>query len=466
MKAELGHSAKSVKKLSSLKTRLISSTLLLTLIFLPLVGVGLNDAVRKQIETAAESELNAYVYSILAVAEVEDMQLQMPEALLEDRFNLIQSGLYALIMFDDNGSKRDVKREEFDSPLGWQSNSLLGLDIPLTLPRPEAGGHSFRRQLFDGRDHLIYSFSAVFEQPDGYFPLTLHIIKDQRDMQRQIKVFRQELWTWLLLLMGFLALVQFSWLIWILRPLKAFETELAAIQGGTATQLSGSYPAELQSVSSQLNQLLATERNQRKRYRNALSDLAHSLKTPLAVIQSQSDLNSGLQEQISTIDNIISHQLSRAQSAAGLAWHLGTKVSPVVEKLRRSLAKIYADNALSISVTIDDQAVFKGDEMDLTELLGNLLDNACKAARTQILLTVLSDDKKLDIVVEDDGDGITQSRADQLMQRGVRADSYDQGHGVGLAIVSDMVDSYGGEVVIGQSEKLGGARFMLSFKQS
>ena len=110
MKAELGHSAKSVKKLSSLKTRLISSTLLLTLIFLPLVGVGLNDAFRKQIETAAESELNAYVYSILAVAEVEDMQLQMPEALLEDRFNLIQSGLYALIMFDDNGSKRCKKR--------------------------------------------------------------------------------------------------------------------------------------------------------------------------------------------------------------------------------------------------------------------------------------------------------------------------------------------------------------------
>ncbi|MDA8789034.1 ATP-binding protein, partial [Porticoccaceae bacterium] len=314
--------------------------------------------------------------------------------------------------------------------------------------------------------YLIYSFSAVFEQPDGDFPLTLHIIKDQRDMQRQIEVFRQELWTWLLLLMGFLALVQLSWLIWILRPLKSFEVELEAIQGGTATQLSGSYPAELQSVSLQLNQLLATERNQRKRYRNALSDLAHSLKTPLAVIQSQADLNKSSQEQISTIDNIISHQLSRAQSAAGSAWHLGTKVSPVVEKLRRSLAKIYADKALSISVTIDDRAVFKGDEMDLTELLGNLLDNACKAAKANVMLRVLSDDKKLEIMVEDDGDGIAQSQADQLMQRGVRTDSYDQGHGVGLAIVSDLVDSYGGAVVIGQSKKLGGARFSLSFKQS
>jgi two-component system sensor histidine kinase PhoQ len=266
--------------------------------------------------------------------------------------------------------------------------------------------------------------------------------------------------------MGFLALVQLSWLIWILRPLKSFEVELAAIQGGTATQLSGSYPAELQSVSLQLNQLLATERNQRKRYRNALSDLAHSLKTPLAVIQSQADLNKSSQEQISTIDNIISHQLSRAQSAAGSAWHLGTKVSPVAEKLRRSLAKIYADKALCISVTIDDRAVFKGDEMDLTELLGNLLDNACKAAKANVMLRVLSDDKKLEIMVEDDGDGIAQSQADQLLQRGVRTDSYDQGHGVGLAIVSDLVDSYGGAVVIGQSEKLGGARFSVSFKQS
>ncbi|MDC0494430.1 ATP-binding protein [bacterium] len=466
MKAELSDSADSIKTLSSLKTRLIISTLLLTLIFLPLVGVGLNDAFRTQMETATENELSAYVYSILAVAEVEERQLEMPEMLLEDRFNLIQSGLYALIMLDDNSAESDAKRGELESTLGWQSNSLLGLDIPSTLPRPEPGGHRFSSHFFDQRDHLIYSFSAVFEQPDGDFPLTLHIIKDQRDMQRQIEVFRQELWTWLLLLMGFLALVQLSWLIWILRPLKSFEVELAAIQGGTATQLSGSYPAELQSVSLQLNQLLATERNQRKRYRNALSDLAHSLKTPLAVIQSQADLNKSSQEQISTIDNIISHQLSRAQSAAGSAWHLGTKVSPVVEKLRRSLAKIYADKALSISVTIDDRAVFKGDEMDLTELLGNLLDNACKAAKANVMLRVLSDDKKLEIMVEDDGDGIAQSQADQLMQRGVRTDSYDQGHGVGLAIVSDLVDSYGGAVVIGQSEKLGGARFSLSFKQS
>jgi two-component system sensor histidine kinase PhoQ len=466
MKAEPGDNAESVKKPSSLKTRLISSTLLLTLIFLPLVGVGLNDAFRKQIETATENELSAYVYSILAVAEVEERQLEMPEVLLEDRFNLIQSGLYALIILGDNSDQSDAKRGEFDSTLGWQSNSLLGLEIPSTLPRPEPGGYRFSSHLFDQSDHLIYSFSAVFEQPDGDFPLTLHIIKDQRDIQRQIEVFRQELWTWLLLLMGFLALVQLSWLMWILRPLKSFETELAAIQGGAATQLSGSYPAELQSVSSQLNQLLTTERKQRKRYRNALSDLAHSLKTPLAVIQSQADLNKSSQEQISTIDNIISHQLSRAQSAAGSAWHLGTEVSPVAEKLRRSLAKIYADKALSISVTIDDQAVFKGDEMDLTELLGNLLDNACKAAEAQVLLRVLNSDKKLEIMVEDDGDGITQSQADELMKRGIRADSYDQGHGVGLAIVSDLVDSYDGEVMISRSEKLGGARFILSFKQS
>lgn len=466
MKAEPGDNAESVEKPSSLKTRLISSTLLLTLIFLPLVGVGLNDAFRKQIETATENELSAYVYSILAVAEVEDRQLEMPEVLLEDRFNLIQSGLYALIILGDNSDQSDAKRGEFDSTLGWQSNSLLGLEIPSTLPRPEPGGYRFSSHFFDQSDHLIYSFSAVFEQPDGDFPLTLHIIKDQRDIQRQIEVFRQELWTWLLLLMGFLALVQLSWLMWILRPLKSFETELAAIQGGAATQLSGSYPAELQSVSSQLNQLLTTERKQRKRYRNALSDLAHSLKTPLAVIQSQADLNKSSQEQISTIDNIISHQLSRAQSAAGSAWHLGTEVSPVAEKLRRSLAKIYADKALSIGVTIDDQAVFKGDEMDLTELLGNLLDNACKAAEAQVLLRVLNSDKKLEIMVEDDGDGITQSQADELMKRGVRADSYDQGHGVGLAIVSDLVDSYDGEVMISRSEKLGGARFILSFKQS
>ncbi|ABV37851.1 sensor histidine kinase with ATPase domain [Shewanella sediminis HAW-EB3] len=444
--------------LNSLKARLVVSALLLILVLLPLIGFTLNDAFKQQVKSAAKNELSAYLYSVLAVTEVDNNRLLMPELLVENQFNVIQSGLYALISTPGNTSGIPAKH------LLWQSNSFLASEPPQHLPHPATGQSEFGEILLEGKPHIIYSFSASFEQRQNkQFPITIHIIKDQADFQLQIDKFTRQLWTWLLILMALLGGVQLAWLLWTLKPLAKFKQELSDVEQGRAMQLEADYPTELQAVARQLNTLLNTEQSQRKRYRNALSDLAHSLKTPLAVIQSQKDLSQGSFEQISVINRIIGHQLKRAQSAAGSSWHLGVKVCSVSEKLVRTLGKIYRAPEIQITESVDSEAIFKGDESDLTEILGNLLDNACKAAKSKVLLSVTSSDTQLNIAIEDDGNGISPEQQSQIFERGIRADSYSQGHGIGLAIVRDLIDSYNGKLSVSTSESLGGAKFEISF---
>jgi len=248
--------------------------------------------------------------------------------------------------------------------------------------------------------------------------------------------------------------------------LTVLSHELEHIEKGQKKSLDANYPLELQEVTNQLNTLLATEENQRARYRNALSDLAHSLKNPLAVIQSQAEISDSSSEQLQLINQIIEHQLKRAQSAGQASWHLGVQIPPVVDKLISSLGKIYHDKKLVFAVEVDPKAVFKGDESDLMEILGNVLDNACKAAKHKVSINIVIVGKRLSIEIADDGEGIAASQQDVILSRGGRADTYQAGHGIGLAIVNDLVSSYQGQLTITNSTILSGAAFTIIFDSS
>ncbi|MGE6433871.1 ATP-binding protein [Shewanella baltica] len=443
--------------LNSLKARLVISALLFILVLLPLIGVALNDAFTEQVKSATKNELSAYVYSILAVTEVENKQISIPELVLENRFNLIQSGLYAIATTEDASGKQTIV---------WHSQSFMGMMPPPHFTIPATGQSAFEQIELAEQPHLIYSFSVSFASQNQNVPVTIHIIKDEREFQQQIDQFNQQLWTWLLILMFVMLVFQLSWLVWTLRPLARFTQELHSVEQGKSMQLSSQYPTELQAVARQLNILLNTEQTQRKRYRNALADLAHSLKTPLAVIKSQADLSEASSEQVSVISRIIGHQLKRAQTAAAASWHLGIRVDDVAAKLLRTLAKIYREPQINLSGEMAEAAVFKGDEADLTEILGNVLDNACKAAKSTVKLTVTGDAYQLLICIEDDGPGISEALQNQIFERGIRADSYHQGNGIGLAIVRDLVDSYNGRISVSRSETLSGAKFSISFVHS
>lgn len=248
--------------------------------------------------------------------------------------------------------------------------------------------------------------------------------------------------------------------------MSRLTAELESIELGKSQVLQGRYPDEIEPVIKQVNTLLKTEQQQRQRYRNALSDLAHRLKTPLSVIQSQPALDEVTKEQLTVVDNMIEHQLKRAQSAGDSAWHLGVNINETINKLMSALEKIYRQRKLSFQLDIDDAATFKGDEADLMEILGNLLDNACKAAKQHIAIEVKITDKQLRVSVEDDGMGIDDAEKEVILQRGVRADTYDKGHGIGLAIVRDLVDSYHGQLIVSRSERYHGAKFVITFHQN
>ena len=446
-------------QINSLKVRLLLSTFVMTIVMLPVIGLTLTNAFERQLTVALENELIAYSYSILTVAEVDEHQLLMPEYLLENQFNISQSGLYALI---HSLAKQNLPAEKL-----WQSQSLLTLPLPPLsaelMPSPKVGESIFSAITLEERKHLLYSFSVSFSDNAQPYPITLHLIKDQKEFLLALSDFKQQLWSWLIILMLVFIVIQIAWLLWTLKPLKVLAHELEYIEQGKKNALDAHYPLELQQVTSQFNTLLLTEQSQRKRYRNALSDLAHSLKNPLAVMQSEASLSKGALAQLRLINNIIEHQLKRAQSAGESSWHLGVMVQPVLDKLITSLKKVYQDKQLGFTVKIEQSTIFKGDEADLMEMLGNVVDNACKAAKCAVTITVKANNEQLTITVEDDGVGIEPSQQQAILARGTRADTYHAGHGIGLAIVRDLVSSYQGQLSISTSTSLSGAAFMLTF---
>lgn len=443
----------------------------MTVVMLPVIGYTLSNAFERQLYLSIQNELNAYSYSIFTVAEVENNQLVMPDALLENQFNVSQSGLYAVMMPFTESVRDDTLPAKYQTektlptklePL-WQSQSLLTLPLPSSLPSPKVGDTQFTKVELAGSHHLLYSFSASFSNKGEEFAVTLHLIKDQEQLLLALNEFRNTLWVWLFVLMLVFVLIQIIGLLWTLKPLNKLTQELEEIEKGQKKALDNNYPLELHQVTQQVNTLLVTEEKQRKRYRNALSDLAHSLKTPLAVMQSQSDISSSSNQQLQRINQIIEHQLKRAQTAGQFSWHLGVQIQPIVERLIKALAKIYQENHLSFSVNIDKKAVFKGDEADLMEILGNILDNACKAAKHKIVINADCDNQKLTITIADDGNGIDESQQAVILSRGGRADTYQAGHGIGLAIVNDLVKNYQGQLFINNSKVLSGATFTLIF---
>lgn len=459
---------------NSLKFRLFLSTLLMVVIMLPVIAFTLSNAFDSQLKQSMESEIKAYAYSILAITEVENAKLVMPNALLENKFNVIQSGLYALITNKKNNSKSvnlDSSIDKHESIL-WRSKSLLVTSLEQELPSPDIGTTSFTDIDINNKPHLLFSYSVSFSSlsqgKEQLFNIVLHVAKDKSNFLISLNSFKQALWGWLIALMVLFVFIQSLWLLWTLKPLKSLQNELTNIESGIANKVEKKYPVELQHVTEQLNTLLSTEQSQRVRYRNALANLAHSLKNPLSVIQSQSNLDKSSSEQLLLINNIIEHQLKRAQSAGESSWHLGVKIKPLVIKLIETLDKIYRDKSLQINVNIEESAMFKGDEADLLEILGNVLDNAYKAAVSNVSVEINHCQshhiKQLVFTISDDGSGVNEENKALILNRGTRSDTYQKGHGIGLAIVRDLVESYQGTLCISDSLLLGGAQFTLEFK--
>lgn len=441
--------------LNSLSRRLLLVAAMVVLIFLGLTGAVLDQAFRQSLDRAQTDRLLGAVYTILAAADLGPDGLIIPPTNLPDaRLSTPASGLYALIL-SSQGTE-------------WRSPSLLTIDWQPELRLPAGETRNYRST--DGQLQAL-AYGLSWEDAAGrQTGFTVHVAEDPSAYHEQLATFRTSLWSWLGAAALALLLAQILVLRWSLRPLAAAARDLRAIESGQAEYLSGRYPLEIAGLVRGLNRLLRSERERTTRYRHTLANLAHSLKTPLTILRAS--LEGGrlapteALEQVDRIDASIQHQLRHAAGSAPVLLRAPLPVEPVLERMLRSLAKAYADKPVAVESRCEAGAVFAGMEGDLMELLGNLLDNAYKWShrRIRISIELLKDAASahpgLLLIVEDDGPGIDTAQADALLARGARADEQVPGHGIGLAIVTDLVADFHGHLSIGRSG-LGGARFQV-----
>lgn len=260
-----------------------------------------------------------------------------------------------------------------------------------------------------------------------------------------------------------------------LLPLRKIEQDLASIRSGDATKLDDTLPAEIEPLQSELNALIKSNQDIIDRARTQVGNLAHALKTPLAVITNEATDKSNpfsmkVAEQAQIMRDQIGHYLDRARIAArtGVIGRV-TDVQEVVDPLIRALERIYRDKGITIASKVQPGAKFQGEKQDLEEMLGNLLDNACKWGRETVHVAVAVDagdgkprSKVLRITVDDDGAGLTQAQRQKIGKRGVRLDETKPGSGLGVSIIADLAGSYGGELNLDASPHGGlGARLTL-----
>ena len=439
----------------SLSRRLLVSVSVPLALFFGVMMLVLDTGFRALSERSLQELLDSQMVSLIAAADPQPDGSYAPTPQeLDPRLRTPRSGLYAQIR-----SQHHL----------WRSPSTAGLSSDFGAPLVP-GERNLAYAAF-GHDRVAIESRAIqfADDPSGKRTLTFSVAVSLSPYEEQLWRFRRELIGWFAGLMLVLLATLAALLRWVLGPVRRMEREIHEMEEGRCEALGAGYPRELSGVATNLNALLLGERKRVARYRDTLGNLAHGLKTPLAVMRSS--LSAGAESgtvgaEIDRMTGIIEHQLKRAAASGGaLLGQAPVEVAQVAAELRGALLKVYARKDLSLELAIAPATLFIGDRGDLTELLGNLLDNACKWCRSRVRLTAGSDEsagprERLTLVVEDDGAGISADDRARVLERGVRADQNVPGHGLGLAMVHDTVDLYGGQLSI-DSSPLGGARFSL-----
>ncbi len=447
-------------KRRSLNKRLLLAAAGILAIFLFLTGLALERAFVKSLTRAQEEKLHSNILLLIAAAEPDALGLRLPENFQEARFNRIASGLYGFIF-----TARGV--ELWRSPSAVMVEQIPGAAEFNKLP---VGTRQYGRVRSTESEPFFYAARGVaWEDDDGKLAEYSFVVMESAvPYQQELQEFLTTLWVWLALA-GVLLLVALVLVLrWGLRPLHSLARDVGRIERGEVSTLAGDYPAELAGLTQNLNQLLRHERLQRERYKNKLSDLAHSLKTPLAVARGALEPNSSdattIEEQLQRMDDIVQYQLQRAVVLMPQLGREGVALTPVVEKLLQAMAKVYADKAVQIDSKLDRHALFYGDERDAFEVLGNIIENAFKYCASQVRIAVQSRaERAVAIVIEDDGPGIKDADRALVLQRGQRLDTRSSGQGIGLAVVEDILADYDADMDI-RASTLGGALFELNFR--
>jgi len=447
------------RKPTSLLLRLSLSALLVVLLALGLIGLSVDRAFRAAEQSALRERLESAAFAVLAGLEVEASgAVAWAGAPAESLLTQPESGLYAGVYTD-----RD----------SWVSPSTVGVDIPVEDLSVARGAERFHNA-GAGQSWYVYRLGLGWETEAGEIvDLAVWAAEDGARLEQAMATFRGDLWRWLALAALVLLIAQFLLLFQPLQVLRRVAGEIGEIETGRRQQLSERYPRELTPLTENLNALLATERANAEQYSRALGDLAHSLKTPLAVLNSQLDAGESigraeLREAVAQMQGRIRAELDRAARSGRRTMLPSLAVAPLAERVVNSLRKLYPEVRFALHAEPSLRANIA--ERDLMEILGNLLENAAKYGRGEVQATLEAHSTSrrrsgLAVTVDDDGPGLDASRFAEMLKRGVRGDEIAEGQGLGLSIVQRIVENYHGSIRGGASA-LGGLRVEVELKPS
>lgn len=436
--------------------------------FLGLVGLTLSQANKERALSALHDRLQNFAIAYITDTGVNRYgKLLPPDTAPDPNFSRPGSGLYAVALGEHG--------------YHWESSSAIGRDFNF-VKMLEPAQSQFVGPVDTRMGRLYYySYGVALDTVDKKsVRLTVMVAQTEDQFEGENAAFRHALVIWLSILGVMLIALQLLLLRWSLTPLRKVASDMSRVERGDSEQLNSQYPLELIGLTERINVFITNEREQRTRYRHTLADLAHSLKTPLAVIRSQLESTAGdeptrrssVLDQVRRMNELVAYQLSRAATSGRQTFASAVPIAGHAEDLVQSLEKVYAAKNVLCEFEIEDGAVFYGEQGDLLELLGNLLENAFKWAGHRVLLVVRMRPQPgrqrpgLRLSVEDDGPGIAGDKIEKVLQRGVRGDERVQGHGIGLSIVQDIVHAYQGELVVDRSPELGGARFNVTLAAS
>ena len=451
---------------NSLAFRLFVTAAAWALVALPITAFALVTVYRGAVERNFDARLNVYLTSLLANAGSQGLDATAkPPTLGDPLFTLPFSGWYWQI-----------------TPLGNDpqpvlvSDSLLDQRIPLPSKLSVAANSNLVRHAYvDGPEQqrlraLEREITLNRNGADeGRYSFT--VAGDGAEIDKTVGEFRTLVIIALTILGVGLVVATFFQVRFGLKPLRAISRGLAAIRSGKVEMLEGDLPAEIVPMQNELNALIRSNHAIVERARTHVGNLAHALKTPLSVITNEAgDKRTAFAEKVVEQSNLmrdqISHHLNRASIAARSGVIGGTTpIKPVIEALIRALNKIYQERELSVQLSCSDEAVFHGEKHDLEEMVGNLLDNACKWAKSEVSVSVTSGETSLIVTVEDDGSGLPKSERAAAIKRGRRLDETKPGSGLGLSIVADLAHLYNGQFVL-ESSTNGGLQARLELPKS
>ncbi|MDD5462610.1 MAG: ATP-binding protein [Methylococcales bacterium] len=439
----------------SLSFRLLAAEGLVLAAFFALVAVILEQGFRESAEQALRERLQVQVYSLLSAAKLNDSgELIMPPSLHEPRFENPGSGLYGFI--------QQAKKNK----LVWRSPSAIGLD-EIAPPEFSSGNSAF---VFDKHDRYVLHYDVFWQNAAGVeSEYIFTVAEDARFVNSQVEQLQETLRSWLAAIGIVLVIIQFVVFRWSLKPLWSIVKDLEAIEQGKKTHLDGHYAEELEGLAGNLNAFINHERANLERYRNNLANLAHSLKTPLAILrgcaESFNENKETVQEQITRMNKIVEYQLQRAAAKGEPITIKTVDIAVVIRKICATLGKVYIDKKIHFDITVPEQCMIYCEEGDLYEIVGNLMDNACKWCQRSVKVSIALNQRKnrrnfsVLLQIEDDGPGIPVGKFNDILKRGIRADENIHGHGIGMAVVYELIGLLGGELEGSRSVMLGGMKW-------